>query len=123
MAIRSSSSSPPAGPPRLIPSHGCRATQQSVLPPVTPARLGLRFQGLEPSPLPESIDFALRRRDEPERFNAILFTDPQPESLAEIGYIRDDVVAGTAGVDAAFGITHGGVMFDDLAHYERYNRI
>ena len=90
----------------------------------TPAALGLRYHGLAPTgALPDSIDFPLRRQPEPGRFNAILFTDPQPETLAEVGYIRDDVVAQTAGVDAAFGITHGDVMFDDLSFYERYNRI
>jgi hypothetical protein len=90
----------------------------------TPAALGLRFHGLSPTgALPDSIDFPLHRQEEPGRFNVLLFTDPQPETLAEVGYIRDDVVAQTAGVDAAFGITHGDVMFDDLSFYERYNRI
>ncbi len=90
----------------------------------SPADLGFRFAGLAPTgPLPESIDFTLRRQDEKPRFNAILFTDPQPESLAEVGFIRDDVVAQTAGVEAAFGITHGDIMFDDLSFYDRQNRI
>ena len=93
-------------------------------PDGTPAELQLRFAGVAPSgALPESIDFPLRPQDEVTKFNAILFTDTQPESLAEVGYIRDDVVVTTAGVDAAFGITHGDVMFDDLSYYDRYNRI
>jgi C terminal of Calcineurin-like phosphoesterase/N terminal of Calcineurin-like phosphoesterase len=83
-----------------------------------------RFAPLAPTgALPASVDFALRRQDEKPRFDAILFTDPQPESLAEVGYIRDDVVAQTVGMQAAFGITHGDVMFDDLSFYGRYNRI
>ena len=94
------------------------------VPDGTPAALGLRFAGVAPSgKLPEAIDFTLRRQPEPETFNALLFTDPQPESLAELGYVRDDVVAATAGIDAAFGITHGDIMFDDLSFYERSNRI
>ena len=94
------------------------------VPDGTPAALQLRFAGIPPTgPLPESIDFPLRRQEEPSKFDAILFTDTQPESLAEVGYIRDDVVVATAGVDAAFGITHGDVMFDDLSYYDRYNRI
>lgn len=94
------------------------------LPDGTPAELGLRFAAVAPTgKLPESIDFALRRSEEGDRFNAILFTDPQPESLHEVGYIRDDVVARTDGVDAAFGVTTGDVMFDDLSFYPRYNRI
>ncbi|WP_216851169.1 metallophosphoesterase N-terminal domain-containing protein, partial [Acidisphaera sp. L21] len=86
--------------------------------------LGQRFAGIAPTgPLPASIDFALRKQDEPATFDALLFTDPQPETIAEIGYIRDDVVITTAGVEAAFGITHGDLMFDDLAYYDRFNRI
>ncbi len=53
----------------------------------------------------------------------MLFTDPQPESLNEVGYIRDDVVSVVDGSQAAFGITHGDIMFDDLSYYPRYNRI
>ncbi len=93
-------------------------------PDGTPADLSLRFPGLPATgPLPDSIDFPLHRAEEPDRFNAILFTDPQPESLAEVGYIRDDVVAQTEGVEAAFGLTTGDLMFDDLSFYPRYNRI
>ncbi|HET6305931.1 MAG TPA: calcineurin-like phosphoesterase C-terminal domain-containing protein, partial [Rhodopila sp.] len=86
--------------------------------------LGFRFAGLAPTgPLPASIDFALHRQDESDRFDAVLFTDPQPESLHELGYVRDDVVAVVDGTLAAFGITHGDLMFDDLSFYPRYNRI
>ena len=86
--------------------------------------LGFRFAGVAPSgTLPGSIDFGLRRQSEQSRFDAVLFTDPQPESLAEVGYIRDDVVSVVDAQRAAFGITHGDVMFDDLSYYPRYNRI
>jgi hypothetical protein len=86
--------------------------------------LGFRFAGLAPTgPLPASIDFALHRNDEPAKFDAVLFTDPQPESLHELGYVRDDVVSVVDPSQAAFGITHGDIMFDDLSYYPRYNRI
>jgi hypothetical protein len=86
--------------------------------------LGFRFAGLAPTrPLPASIDFALHRKDEKAKFDAVLFTDPQPESLHELGYVRDDVVSVVDPSQAAFGITHGDIMFDDLAYYPRYNRI
>jgi hypothetical protein len=86
--------------------------------------LGFRFAGVAPTgALPASIDFGLRRQPEQPRFDAVLFTDPQPESLAEVDYIRDDVVAVVEAQRAAFGITHGDVMFDDLSYYPRYNRI
>jgi hypothetical protein len=93
-------------------------------PQGTPASLGLRYPAIPPTgPLPASIDFGLRRQQEPSRFNVVLFTDPQPESMAELGYVRDDVVAQVTGIDAAFGITTGDVMFDDLSMYERSSRI
>ena len=69
-------------------------------PTGTPHNLLLRFKGIAPSGmLPDSIDFPLRRQTESGRFDAVLFTDPQPESLAEVGFIRDDVVAQVVGTE------------------------
>jgi hypothetical protein len=46
---------------------------------------GLRYRGVEPTgPLPDSIDFPLTRRDEPSVFEALLFSDPQPQTEAEL---------------------------------------
>ncbi len=93
-------------------------------PDGTPAELNLRFSGLAPTgPLPASIDFGLIRTAEPKRFDVILFADPQPESEVEVDYIRDDVVNDLIGANAAFGITAGDIMFDDLSLYPRYNGI
>jgi C terminal of Calcineurin-like phosphoesterase len=93
-------------------------------PQGTPASLGLRYPGIAPTgPLPASIDFPLRRQTEPARFNVMLFTDPQPETLNELGYVRDDVVAQAGEIGASFGITTGDIMFDDLSAYARSNRI
>jgi N terminal of Calcineurin-like phosphoesterase len=93
-------------------------------PAGTPSGLDLLYPGLAPTgPLPDSVDFALIRTKEPRRFDAVLFADPQPESHAEIDFIRDDVVSALTGVEAAFGITAGDIMFDDLSLYGRYNRI
>ena len=90
----------------------------------TPAELGFRYRGLPPTgALPPSIDFQLTRVPEPQKFDVILFTDPQPESTTEIEFIRDDLVAGLVGTDAAFGITCGDIAFDDLSMYGRINRI
>ncbi len=90
----------------------------------TPASLNTRFPGVQPTgALPRSIDFELRRQDEPTRFDALLLTDPQPESITELGYVRDDVVAQLGEYRAAFAIAHGDLMFDDLALYERFNRM
>src|SRR5260370_642709 len=63
-------------------------------PQGTPESLGLRYPGLEPTgQLRDGIDFALRQASEPSRFDVLLFTDPQPESEAELDFVRDDVVA------------------------------
>jgi hypothetical protein len=53
----------------------------------------------------------------------IVFTDPQPESQIEVDFIRDDVVNAVIGTKAAFGMTTGDIMFDDLSLYPRLNRI
>ncbi len=93
-------------------------------PDGTPAELGLRYRGLDPTgPLPASVDFGLRRQEEPSRFDVILFTDPQPESHVELDFVRDTAVARAMTTPAAFGMTTGDIMFDDLSMYGRYNRM
>jgi len=93
-------------------------------PDGTPASLGLRYKGLAPTgPLPASIDFTLTRVDEPADFDVILFTDPQPESRFELDHVRDTAVARAMAIPAAFGLTTGDVLFDDLSLYSRSNRI
>ncbi len=93
-------------------------------PAGSPQTLNLRYRGLEPTgPLPDAVDFALKKVDEPQKFDVLLFTDPQPESAVEVDFIRDDVVSGVIGAKAAFGMTFGDIMFDDLSLYPRLNRI
>ena len=64
----------------------------------------------------------LRSRAQPEsaRFEAVLLSDTQPENAAELAYLRDDIIVGLIGSDAAFGINHGDVVADDLSLYPRY---
>ncbi len=93
-------------------------------PAGTPQNLNLRYRGIEPTgPLPDSLDFPLNKADEPEKFDVIVFTDPQPESQVEVNFIRDDVINALIGAKAAFGMTTGDIMFDDLSLYPRLNRI
>ncbi|CAA2099362.1 3',5'-cyclic adenosine monophosphate phosphodiesterase CpdA [Methylobacterium bullatum] len=93
-------------------------------PQGTPPNLRLRYRGIDPTgPLPPSIDFTLTREPEPDAFDVILFTDPQPESPVELGHVRDTAVTRVLGTKAAFGMTTGDILFDDLSFYGRSNRI
>jgi hypothetical protein len=93
-------------------------------PKGSPESLNLAFEGIAPTPpLPASVDFPLRRQEEPTAFEVVMFTDPQPESEAEVDFIREDVVDALIGTKAKFGITAGDLMFDDLSLYDRYNKI
>jgi len=84
----------------------------------------LRYPGVAPTgPLPASVDFPLRRVDEPERFEALLFADPQPQTGAEIDYLREEVVSRLVGTSARFGMTMGDILFDDLSLFPRYNSV
>jgi len=115
---------PPGWATQLQPGTNLPRFSYHHAPQGTLESLGLRYPGLEPTgPLPDSIDFGLQRQVEPSRFDVLLFTDPQPESEAELDFVRDDVIMQAASISAAFGITLGDVMFDDLSMYDRHNRI
>jgi hypothetical protein len=90
-------------------------------PEGTPHGLASAFPGVAPTgPLPASIDFPLQRREEPSEFEALLVSDTQPENVAELTYVRDDIIAAMLGTGARFGINHGDVVGDDLSLYPRY---
>jgi hypothetical protein len=74
-----------------------------------------RYAGTKPTgALPKSIDFPLHKQEEPGKFRAIFFGDPQPRNQTEIDYIANDIVAELIGTDAKFGVTLGDIMFDNL---------
>ncbi len=85
---------------------------------------GQRYAGIEPTgQLPNEINFPLIESTEDKKFEAILFADTQPQTTRELDYIRDDVVTELIGTDAAFGMTMGDIMFDDLSLFPRYNAL
>lgn len=82
-----------------------------------------RFPGVAATgELPESIDFALYPQSEPERFEAIMFGDPQPRNQKEVEFVTRDVVEELVGTKAAFGVTLGDITFDNLALFETQNQ-
>jgi hypothetical protein len=84
----------------------------------------LKYEGVPPTgPLPKSIDFALYPQREPDKFRAIFFADTQPRDQREVDYIAHDVVEELIGIDAAFGVTLGDIVFDDLDIFEPLNRV
>ncbi len=75
----------------------------------------LRYPGVAPTgPLPESVDFALVPKREPDEFKAILFGDPQPRDQREVDYMAHDVIEQLIGTDASLGVTLGDIAFDNL---------
>ena len=75
----------------------------------------LRHKGVAPTgDLPTSIDFALTKQDEPDKFKAIFFGEPQPSTIEQVDHIAHDVIAELIGTDAKFGVTLGDIMFDRL---------
>jgi hypothetical protein len=93
-------------------------------PKGSPSDIPYRHAGVAGTgPLPAAIDFPLARQEESAHFEALLFADTQPENDVELGYLRDDIIAGALGLKAAFGINHGDIVFDDLSLYPRYLQI
>ncbi|HBJ37648.1 MAG TPA: metallophosphoesterase, partial [Planctomycetaceae bacterium] len=85
-----------------------------------------RFAGVAPTgPLPESINFPLTKRDEPDKFRALIFGDTQPRNVAEVEYMAHDIIAQVIdnnAHDASFGVTLGDIVFDDLDVMKPHNQ-
>lgn len=82
-----------------------------------------KFPGVAPTgPLPESVDFALTPRKEPNRFDVLMFADPQPRNQQEVDYVAHDVVEELAGATAAFGVSLGDIAFNNLDTFRPLNR-
>ena len=79
----------------------------------------MKYAGVPPTgPLPPSIDFPLHRRREPERFRVICFGDTQTRDVEEVEFLTHDILEDLVGTDAAFGITLGDNVFNDLTVFE-----
>lgn len=83
------------------------------------------FPGVAPTgPLPASIDFPLVAHAEPDEYDVLIFGDTQPRDVREVEYIAHDVVEPLIGTTtAAFGVTLGDVVFDNLSVFEPLHQV
>ena len=68
-------------------------------------------------PLPERIDFPLVRQAEPSPFRVLIVGDPQPFSLEDVDHFSRDILPELADANAAFGVSLGDIVHDDLELY------
>jgi hypothetical protein len=78
-----------------------------------------RYPGVAPTgPLPKSVDFPLRKQDEPDKFDVVMMGDPQVNSLGDIDYLSHDILEALVGTKAAFGLTLGDLANEKLELHE-----
>lgn len=83
----------------------------------------LRYKGASPTgQLPESLDFPLRSRQEPDKFTVLVWADPQVGARS-LKLLQRDVIPESIGIDAAFGVTLGDIVWDDLEVFEPLNDV
>ncbi len=82
----------------------------------------LKYPGVSPTgELPKSVDFALKPGTSETSFSALVFGDPQPYSVDEVGYFKKGVVSEVEGIEGIeFGIALGDLVGDDLSLYPHY---
>jgi len=82
------------------------------------------FKGVEPTgPLPEAINFPLRKSPEQDKFKVLLIGDPQPYSQEHLDWYARDIIAEVAGIDCAFAIALGDLVGDDLSLFDPLNEV
>jgi len=82
----------------------------------------LKYAGVLPTGnLPKSVDFPLYPSDETQPFKALLFGDTQTTNQTEVDYLAHDIVEELIGTDAAFGVTLGDIMNDNLSFFDSLN--
>lgn len=93
----------PGAPTFVIKPRGWR-------PPVDGANLPLFHARPGAGP---AVDFPLVRSDEPDDLRALIVTDPQPSSAAEVDYLSRGLVERIgSGTGFAFGVTLGDIVYD-----------
>ncbi len=81
---------------------------------------GSEFRGLSPTgPSPESVNFPLYPVEEPDNYEVLVFGDTQPRNEEEIYHISHDALFELGDTDAAFGVTLGDNVFDNLDLFDQ----
>jgi hypothetical protein len=92
--------------------------------PLTAENLPKYYVRLSGATAAASVDFPLRRTAESDDFRALLFTDTQPTTLKEVGFLNRSIVDGLAGRSGfAFGVTLGDVTSDRPDLYPAINAV
>lgn len=74
--------------------------------------------------LPNSIDFGLLPTKESDDFQVVLFGDPQPYTEEELEYFNKSIVEEVKqNKEAAFGISLGDIVGDDLSLLPKYKKV
>lgn len=80
---------------------------------------GTRYTGLEATaPVDGAVNFAMYRNSESDELKVLVMGDTQPRNDREIEYIQKDMIAGVGGTGAAFGLTLGDIVYDNLDIYD-----
>jgi len=95
-------------------------------PSGTPEVAKWKWPVIKPTgPLPETINFPLLPGVVADSYKAMGFADPQTSNDEELDMLRKDIIDALFGnpFGAEFGLVAGDVVNDNLALYERHNRL
>ncbi|MGM0530465.1 MAG: metallophosphoesterase N-terminal domain-containing protein, partial [Bacteroidota bacterium] len=80
---------------------------------------GNEYEGFSPTgPLPESLNFPLYPEEEPDNYEVLVFGDSQARNEQEVSYLARDALSELKNTNAAFGVSLGDIVFDNLDVFE-----
>jgi hypothetical protein len=90
-------------------------------PDGTTGDAGLNYPGLLPAgSIKGDVNFPVYRHKESDDYDVILVSDPQTGTKEELSFFRDKIASEFADSHAAFGITTGDILNDDLSLFPTY---
>lgn len=81
-----------------------------------------KFKGVAPTgKLPRSVDFGLIPSEEKDDFTALVFGDPQPYTLEQVGFFKDGIISEVRNIEnVEFGMSLGDLVGNDLSLFTPY---